>query len=75
MGLLSNNWKPPLLVVETKLFSFNRPYAQPVVEFVCRMGYVLIAKTPLDAFFIDPESHIFDWLPESMKQRAITDLR
>jgi hypothetical protein len=67
-GLLLSSWKPALLVVETKLFSFDDPYAQPIVNFLCRQfGYVLIAKTPLDAFFINPENPLFEWIPHSMR--------
>jgi len=67
-GLISDSWRPALLVVETKFFSFRRPWEQPVVELLCnQFGYALIAKTPLDAFFIAPENPLFDWIPEIMK--------
>ena len=67
-GLISSKWKPALMVVETKLFSFDEPFAHPVVSFMCNEhGYKIIAKTPLDAFFIDPKNSIFDWLPEGMR--------
>jgi hypothetical protein len=67
-GLVSSGWKPPLLVVETKLFSFDEPFAHPVANFIClEHGYKIIAKTPLDAFFIDPQNKAFDWLPPSMR--------
>ena len=67
-GLVSATWKPPLMLVETKLFSFDEPFAHPVVSFMCNEhGYKIIAKTPLDTFFIDPQNSIFDWLPEGMR--------
>lgn len=67
-GLVTSNWKPALMVVETKLFSFDNPLAHPVVSFMCREhGYKIIAKTPLDTFFFDPNNPIFDWLPPIMR--------
>ena len=67
-GLLSPEFRPPLLVVETKLFNFLRPLEHPVVEYlVGTHKYCLISKTPLDAFFIDPWSELFDWIPIEMR--------
>jgi len=71
-GLVSHCWKPALLIVECKLFSFNAPFEQPVVNFLCgEFRYVLIAKTPLDAFFIDPDNVHFDYLPATMRNANV----
>jgi len=67
-GLVNESWKPALLVVEAKLFCFTTPREQPVVKLLLDFGYVLVAKTPLDAFFIDPNNQVFQWLPEAMKR-------
>lgn len=66
-GLLDFNLRPPLIVCETKLFNFRRPMTQPLVEYLTEtQHYCLIAKTPLDAFFIDPNNELFDWIPKEM---------
>lgn len=67
-GLVSLTWRPALLLVETKLFTFDDPCSHPLVSHLCaELGYKLIAKTPLDAFFIDPQNPVFEWLPSQMR--------
>ena len=68
-GLLepSLKWRPGVLVVETKLFHFLEPLENEIVSYLIRNhAYILISKTPLNAFFIDPLNPLFDWLPPSM---------
>ena len=68
-GLLepSPKLRPSVLVVETKLFQFLEPLENEVVNYMIKgHNYILISKTPLNAFFIDPLNPLFDWLPPSM---------
>ena len=72
-GLLepNPNWRPALLVVETKLFNFLRPLDNDIVDYlVNKHSYSLIAKTPLNAFFVDSANAIFDWVPSSMLTKS-----
>lgn len=72
-GLLEPNpeWRPATLVVEAKLFNFLKPLENDVTDYlVNKHSYSLIAKTPLNAFFIDPLNPLFDWLPTSMLENS-----
>ena len=71
-GLIDKNFRPPLMIIETKLFDFSAPSSHPIVRHMSQHGYSLIAKTPLDCFFIDGCSEIFSWLPEKMRSVQIT---
>jgi hypothetical protein len=71
-GLLEHSlkWRPSVLAVETKLFNFMEPLKNEISNYMInRHSYALIAKTPLNAFFIDPLNPLFDWLPPSMLSR------
>jgi len=37
-----------------------------LVKYVTNQGYRLIAKTPLDAFFVLPEKAYLSWIPKSL---------
>jgi len=68
-GLLEPNpsWRPAILVVEVKLFNFLQPLENGVTDYLINKHcYSLVAKTPLNAFFIDPLNPLFSWLPTSM---------
>jgi hypothetical protein len=69
-GLITDDLRPDLLIIETKLFDFYNPIDHPVVARMLQLGYTPIAKTPLSCFFIDGASKIFSWLPPQM--RSIT---
>lgn len=60
--------RPKLFIVELKEFNFMSPMAHPVAAYLYKHSYVLIAKTPLNCFFIDAADALFDWIPESMRQ-------
>ena len=68
-GLLEpdRGWRPAVLVVETKLFNFLRPLEHDIVDYLVGVHcYALVAKTPLNAFFVDPANSCFNWMPSSM---------
>jgi len=71
-GLIIENWRPALLIVETKLFTFDSPTRSSIYNYFKNLGYIMIAKTPLDGFFIDPANPMFSWVPPAM--RAISDV-
>lgn len=71
-GLLEpdRGWRPAVLVVETKLFNFIKPLEHDIVDYLVGVHrYALVAKTPLNAFFVDPENSCFSWMPPSMLER------
>jgi len=58
--------RPGVVVVETKNCSLHRPLDNELVKYVTNQGYRLIAKTPLDAFFVLPEKAYLSWIPKSL---------
>jgi hypothetical protein len=60
--------RPKLFIIELKEFNFIRPLSHPLAAYLYDHQYILIAKTPLDGFFIDAGDQVFEWIPESMKQ-------
>lgn len=58
--------RPGVIVVETKNCSLHRPLQNALVKYVTELGYRLIAKTPLDAFFVLPEKHYLRWIPQTL---------
>jgi hypothetical protein len=65
-GLIDESFRPDLLIIETKLFNFNRPLENPIFEEMLALRYSAIAKTPLDCFFVNRQSERFSWIPERM---------
>jgi len=59
--------RPKLFIVELKEFNFMSPLSHPVAAYLYEHSYTLIAKSPLDGFFIDAADPVFDWLPDSMR--------
>jgi Methyltransferase FkbM domain len=55
-----------VIVVETKNCSLYRPLENSLVQYLTALGYRLIAKTPLDAFFVLPEKSYLSWIPQSL---------
>ncbi len=62
------NWKPGVIIIETKNLSLYHVEQNDVVRYLTDIGYRLVAKTPLDAFFIFPEKEYFNWMPKSLIQ-------
>lgn len=60
------SWKPGVIVVETKNLSLYDISSNKIVEYLTSFGYRLIAKTPLDAFFIYPLKSYLQWIPKSI---------
>lgn len=59
--------RPKLFIVELKGFNFMSPLSQPLAAYLYQHSYILIAKTPLDGFFIDARDPAFEWVPDSMR--------
>lgn len=70
-GLIAKSFKPSLVIVEAKLFDFLQPSDHPVVKEMYGLGYALVAKTPLDCFFIDGSNPVFSWLPQEMRRGGV----
>jgi FkbM family methyltransferase len=58
--------RPKLFIIELKNFNFMAPRSLPVVSYLYENRYSLVAKTPLDGFFIDVRQPDFDWIPRAM---------
>jgi len=58
--------RPGVIVVETKHCSLYRPLDNYLVKFLTDLDYRLIAKTPLDAFFVLPEKSYLGWIPKTL---------
>jgi FkbM family methyltransferase len=67
-GINFENQRPGLIVIENKNFNINKDYRENIIyNFMVEKKYILISKTPLDSFFIDPMKSYFKWIPENMK--------
>ena len=55
-------------MIENKNFNINKNCTENnIYNFMVNKKYILISKTPLDSFFIDPMKSYFKWIPENMK--------
>ena len=59
-------WQPGVIVIEAKNLSLYDISNNDIVEYLTSFGYRLIAKTPLDAFFVYPQKHYLQWIPKSI---------
>jgi FkbM family methyltransferase len=58
--------RPGVIAVETKNCSLYNPMENSIVKYLTELGYRLVAKTPLDAFFVLPEKSYLSWIPKSL---------
>jgi hypothetical protein len=58
--------QPGIIVVETKNCSLYHPQDSAIVDYLTALGYRLIAKTPLDAFFVLPSKPWLSWIPQPL---------
>lgn len=65
-GMNFDMYIPGVIVAEVKNFNFSFPLEQEVNKFLYDLGYKLIAKSPLDSFFIFPDKEYLDWIPRKM---------
>ena len=66
VGAKLDLWTPGVIVVETKHLSVYRVLENDIVGYLASIGYRLIAKTPLDAFFVFPTKPYLDWIPSTI---------
>lgn len=66
VGARLDQWQPGVIVIETKNMSLYDTTSNEVVRYLTSLGYRLIAKTPLDAFFVFPQKHYLQWIPASI---------
>ena len=66
-GLDFNLFQPGLIIIENKNYSINKTCENKIADFLKLKDYVLISKTPLDSFFINPNKKYFNWLPEKLR--------
>ena len=56
-----------LIVVEDKLVSFSNPFpTTQISQLLYKKNYRLMAKTPLNSFYVRESSNAFSWIPISM---------
>jgi dTDP-4-dehydrorhamnose reductase len=65
-GVDLKRFLPGVLLIETKGFSFSLAIEHEIVSYLYEFGYRMIAKTPLDAFFVHPSKDYLDWIPRSL---------
>jgi len=66
MGARLELWNPGVIVVETKHLSIYHAAENETVGYLTSVGYRMIAKTPLDAFFVFPAKDYLDWIPKTI---------
>jgi FkbM family methyltransferase len=66
VGAKLDRWTPGVIVVETKHLSVYRCLENDIVSYLTTLGYRLIAKAPLDAFFVFPTKPYLDWIPTTI---------
>lgn len=59
-------FRPGIIAVEIKNVSLYSPLSNDLIYFLTNHGYRLVAKTPLDAIFIDPNKDYFQWIPSTL---------
>jgi FkbM family methyltransferase len=66
VGAKLEQWTPGVIIVETKHLSIYHILDNDIVGYLTSAGYRLIAKTPLDAFFVYPTKDYLDWIPKTI---------
>jgi hypothetical protein len=66
VGANLDKWKPGVIVIETKNLSLYEVSDNEIVTYLSNLGYRLIAKTPLDAFFVYPSKTYLEWIPKQL---------
>jgi FkbM family methyltransferase len=65
-GAALDRMRAGVVVVETKHCSLYRPMENDIVGYLSGLGYKLVAKTMLDAFFVWPDKPYLSWIPRSL---------
>jgi FkbM family methyltransferase len=65
-GAALDRMRAGVVVVETKNCSLYRPLDNEIVSYMTGLGYRLVAKTMLDAFFVWPDKPYLGWIPRSL---------
>jgi FkbM family methyltransferase len=66
IGAGLDQWQPGVIIVETKHLSIYHALENEIVGYLNSSGYRMIAKTPLDAFFVFPAKDYLDWIPATI---------
>jgi hypothetical protein len=66
VGARLDLWTPGVIIVETKNLSIAHASDNETVKYLTSVGYRMIAKTPLDAFFVFPAKDYLDWIPSTI---------
>jgi hypothetical protein len=66
VGARLDLWQPGVIIVETKHLSIYHVLENETVTYLTSLGYRMIAKTPLDAFFVFPAKDYLEWIPETI---------
>jgi hypothetical protein len=65
-GARLDRWTPGVIIVETKHLSIYHALENEIVGYLNSAGYRMIAKTPLDAFFVFPAKDYLGWIPATI---------
>jgi hypothetical protein len=66
IGARLDRWTPGVIIVETKHLSIYHVLENDIVGYLNSVGYRMIAKTPLDAFFVFPAKDYLGWIPTTI---------
>jgi hypothetical protein len=67
-GANLNVFRPGVISAEIKNVSLYSPLTNKLVDFLTKTGYRLIAKTPLDCIFVDPQKDYLKWIPKELAE-------
>jgi FkbM family methyltransferase len=66
VGARLDRWTPGVIVVEAKHLSIYHIQENDIAGYLTLIGYRMIAKTPLDAFFVFPAKDYLNWIPTTI---------
>ena len=65
-----NIYRPKVILIEMKLFNFTSVSASKIFNYLNENNYSMIAKTPLDGFFVDRHQDL-GWIPKELLSNNI----
>jgi len=64
-------FRPGVIAAEIKNVSLYSPLTNKLIKFLTDSGYRLLAKTPLDCIFVDPQKDYLRWIPKELIKPAL----
>ena len=64
-------FRPGVISAEIKNVSLYSPLSNNLVNYLTKNGYYLVAKTPLDCIFVDPQKDYLKWIPKQLLNSSL----